>query len=79
MEDLSCTACFGMPFLSLLLAQVSLCWWSAKLPPDCTVSKNLNFEHSPVVSLENVRLLDLEAQVSLCELDHLVLYRLSPD
>ena len=79
--DGSCISCFEIPFLEVLPVQVFLYQKSLKLFPDHTVSRNLNFEHSPAVSLEDVRQLDIEwsAKVSLCELDHLVLYRRSPD
>ena len=49
--------------------------------PGCTVFRNLNIEHSPVVSLGNVRLLDFEwsAQDSLKKYEHLVIHRRSLD
>ena len=47
----------------------------------CCFQESELWAYTPVVPLENVRLLDFEwsVQVSLCELDHLVLHRCSPD
>ena len=76
-----CPSCFETLFLESLPEQVSLHQQSSKIPPGRPVSRNLSFEHFPVGSSENVRLLGFgwSVQVSLYQYDYLVLHWLSPD